>query len=105
MRALLDGLGYGGWILHALIWLPLVGDGRLDEVRRMQANVGAKAVYFWGQEMEIARHAVAAGRPLDAQGIAATIADWGLPLAGTDGPAYPERLAAAAHRWMDGRWL
>jgi hypothetical protein len=87
------------------IWLPLVNDGRLDEVRAMQANVGAARIHFWGQEMEIARHAVAAGRPLDAAGIAATVASWGLPLAGTDDPAYPARLAAAAHRWMDGRWL
>jgi hypothetical protein len=87
------------------IWLPLVNDGRVDEVRAMQANVGAARLHFWGQEMEIARHAVAAGRPLDAAGIAATVSDWGLPLAGTDDPAYPERLAAAAHRWMNGRWL
>jgi hypothetical protein len=87
------------------IWLPLVNDGRIEEVRAMQANVGAAHIHFWGQEMEIARHAVAAGRPLDAAGIAATVASWGLPLAGTDDPAYPARLAAAAHRWMDGRWL
>ena len=87
------------------IWLPLVSDGRVDEVCIMQANVGAARIHFWGQEMEIARHAVAAGRPLDAAGIAATVAAWGLPLAGPDDPAYPARLAAAAHRWMNGRWL
>ena len=87
------------------IWLPLVSDGRVEEVRAMQANVGATRIHFWGQEMEIARHAVAAGRALDADGIAATVSGWGLPLAGTDDPAYPDRLAAAAHRWMNGRWL
>jgi hypothetical protein len=87
------------------IWLPLVSDGRVEEVRAMQANVGAAQIHFWGQEMEIARHAVAAGRALDADGIAATVAEWGLPLAGTEDPAYPDRLAAAAHRWMNGRWL
>ena len=27
MQVLLDALGYGDWILHALLWLPLVGLG------------------------------------------------------------------------------
>jgi len=87
------------------IWRTLVSDGRVDEVRRMQANVGADAIYFWGQELEIARHAVAAGRGLDDDGIAATVADLGLPLIGLDSPAYAEKVAAAARRWMRGRWL
>lgn len=87
------------------IWLPLVSDGRVEEVRRMQANVRAEEIYFWGQELEIARHARAAGRPLDAAGIAATIADFGLPLIGPEMPDYPEKLAAAAQRHMRGRWL
>jgi len=87
------------------IWLPLVSDGRVDEVMRMQANIGARAIYFWGQELEIARHAVAAGRSLDAAGIAATVAGWGLPLIGLGTPDYPERLAAATERWMRDRWL
>jgi threonine dehydrogenase-like Zn-dependent dehydrogenase len=86
-------------------WLPLVNDGRVDEVRRMQANAQADAIYFWGQELEIARHARAAGRALDAAGIAATIADFGLPLIGPEWPDYPELLATAANRWMRGRWL
>ena len=87
------------------IWRPLVSDGRVDEVRRMQANVGADAIYFWGQELEIARHAVAAGRGLDDDGIAATVAGFGLPLIGLDSPTYAEKVAAAARRWMRGRWL
>jgi hypothetical protein len=87
------------------IWLPLVGEGRLDEVRRMQANVGAAAVYFWGQELEIARHAVAAGRALDDAGIAATVAQFGLPLIGLSSPGHAAKLAAAARQWMRGRWL
>jgi len=87
------------------IWLPLVNDGRLDEVRRMQPNVRAASIYFWGQEMEIARHAVAAGRALDDEGIAATIADLGLPLIGADYPGYAGKLAAAARRWLRDRWL
>lgn len=87
------------------IWLPLINDGRVDEVRRMRDNVGAAQVYFWGQEMEIARHAVAAGRALDDAGIAATIADFGLPLIGPEMTSYTERLNAAARRWMRDRWL
>ena len=41
------------------IWLPLVSDGRIAEVQAMQANVRAHSIYFWGQELEIARHAKA----------------------------------------------
>jgi len=87
------------------IWLPLVSDGRIAEVQRMQANVGAGAVYFWGQEMEIARHARAAGHALDAEGIHATVAGFGLPLIGTELPGYADCTAAAADAWMRGRWL
>ena len=29
------------------IWLPLVGGDRVGEVTRMQANVHARAIYFW----------------------------------------------------------
>lgn len=87
------------------IWLPLVNDGRIDEVRAMQANAHSEAIYFWGQELEIARHAKAAGRDLDAAGIAATVADFGLPLIGPEFPNYPALVAAAAERWIRGRWL
>ncbi|WP_345936311.1 hypothetical protein P7L78_21275 [Tistrella bauzanensis] len=87
------------------IWLPLMNDGRVDEVRRMQANVGATAIYFWGQELEIARHAVAAGRALDDDGIARTIAAFDLPLIGPELPGYTVKLVAATRRWMRDRWL
>lgn len=87
------------------IWLPLVSDGRVDEVRQMQANVAAAKVYFWGQELEIARHARAAGIDLDAAGVAQVIASFGLPLVGNDLPDYPDRIRAAADAWMQGRWL
>jgi hypothetical protein len=87
------------------IWLPLINDGRVDEVRAMQANANAAAIYFWGQELEIARHARAAGRELDAAGIAATIADFELPLIGPDYRDYRALTAIAAQRWMRGRWL
>lgn len=87
------------------IWLPLVSDGRVEEVRQMQRNVRAASVYFWGQEMEIARHAIAAGRAIDDAGIAATVADFGLPLAGLNSLDYTAHTAIAAERWMGRRWL
>ena len=43
MTALLDSIGYAGWALHALIWLPVLGMGLVlatDESR-------AKTVAFW----------------------------------------------------------
>lgn len=87
------------------IWLPLVSDDRVGEVRRMQDNVRAENVYFWGQELEIARHAVAAGRTLDDDGIRATISDFALPLIGPAFPGYAEKVLQAAARHMRGRWL
>ena len=88
------------------IWLPVVSDtDRAGEVRQMQANVGAAAVYFWGQELEIARQAAARGLAIDDAGIAAVVAEWDLPLIGPATPHYAERTKAAARAWMRGRWL
>lgn len=87
------------------IWLPLVSDERVEEVRRMQDNVQSDGIYFWGQEMEIARNAVAAGRAIDDKGIAATVADFHLPLIGMDTVNYATRVLTAANRWMGDRWL
>ena len=47
------------------IWLDMISWGRAEEVHDMQANARADMVYFWGQELELARHAVKAGRALD----------------------------------------
>lgn len=79
-------------LLIADIWLPLVSEGRVEEVRAMWANTGANAVHFWGQEMEIAARAKAAGLPCDAAGVAATVAEMGLPLVGPGQADYPERV-------------
>lgn len=93
-------------LLTADIWLPIVGGDRVSEVRRMQANVGASRVYFWGQELEIARNSVAAGRRrLDDGEIADTVRDFGLPLAGLESPGYAARLRSAADQWMGDHWL
>lgn len=87
------------------IWLGLVEGDRVPEVRRMQDNVGAKAIYFWGQELEIARHAAAAGRRLDAAGVAATVRDFALPLVVPEEIDYPAFIHAAARQWMRDRWF
>jgi len=93
-------------VMMADIWLPLIGDSdRAAEVRQMQANVAARAVYFWGQELELARQAVAQGLAIDAAGIAAVAEGWGLPLVGPQMPDYATRTRAAAKAWMRGRWL
>jgi hypothetical protein len=82
------------------IWLPLMSDGRVDEVRQMQANVNAQAIYFWGQELEIARHCIAAGRTINDEGIRATIVEFNLPLLGPETPGYAERVGRASAHWM-----
>jgi spermidine synthase len=41
--------------LFADIWLTLDEQTTVDEVRRMQANIGACSIYFWGQEMALYR--------------------------------------------------
>jgi len=43
MSALLDAIGYDGWVLHALVWLPILGMGLVlwsEEAR-------AKTLAFW----------------------------------------------------------
>jgi hypothetical protein len=98
--------------MQADIWLTLAEEGKLAAVRRMQRNVGARRIYFWGQEMEIWRHAC---RHIG--GIPETL-DWAtlrdivetdlqLPLILPDWPDYPEKIAAAARWWTparDGWW-
>ena len=43
MTALLEAVNYGSWILHALIWLPLVGATGVLALPRERA----KTVSFW----------------------------------------------------------
>jgi NADH-quinone oxidoreductase subunit M len=43
MTALLDSIGYAGWALHALIWLPVLGVGLVLWAEEAQA----KTVAFW----------------------------------------------------------
>ena len=87
------------------IWLNLVEGDRVPDVRRMQDNLGARAIYFWGQELEIARHAAAAGRRLDSAGVDDTVRDFALPLVMPEGIDYPAIIHAAARQWMRDRWF
>ncbi|MBP2314463.1 hypothetical protein [Azospirillum soli] len=87
--------------LLADIWLPLNGDDRIEQVKRMRANTGATRVYYWGQEMSIARRARTLGVELDVSTVARIVDEIGLPLIGPAEMAdYPERVARAARRWL-----
>lgn len=89
--------------LLADIWMPLNGPGRVAQVQRMTANTGAGRVYFWGQEMDIARHARALGLrldPLDAADLARVLDEFALPLIGPEMPAYPAMISEAARKWL-----
>jgi hypothetical protein len=89
--------------LQADIWLKFVEDRKLADAQRMQANIEARSVYFWGQEMEIWRFAC--GRLDDASALdwptVRTIVaeDIRLPLILPDWSDYPERIVAAARWW------
>ncbi|MFV3074662.1 hypothetical protein [Niveispirillum fermenti] len=87
------------------IWQPLMNDGRVEEVQAMTANCKAPLVYFWGQELEIARHARLWGYPLDRDGVRATVARFGLPLLLPDDVDYPDLIARAANQWMGNDWF
>ena len=86
--------------LLADIWLPLNGDDRVEQVRTMRANTRAARVYYWGQEMTIARRARDTGRPLDDATVAAVAAGLDLGLLGPEWPGYAALTARAAARWL-----
>lgn len=86
--------------LLADIWLTLNGDDRVAQVQTMAANTGAKRVYFWGQEMVIARRARALGVDLTSETVGRIIEELALPLIGPEWTNYPELIALAAKRWL-----
>ena len=82
--------------LYADIWLKLAEPSTLGDVRRMQANVQARQLYFWGQELVLYTQAhplLAAGErltpPVMHQCIAEKIA---LPLLVPDGLDYADYI-------------
>jgi hypothetical protein len=95
--------------LQADIWLTLLEDGKLDAARRMHDNVGARAMYFWGQEMEIwraaCRRAGAVPSSLDWPTIRAIVDDdLRLPLLLPDWSDYPDKIVSAARWWAPPEW-
>jgi len=87
------------------IWPEMMSTHRPDSVRGMNERVNADRVYFWSQELEIARHAARDGVFLDDAGIDRIAAKWGLPLIGPGTQDYAERTREAARQWILGRWL
>ncbi|HEY4115094.1 MAG TPA: hypothetical protein VGM17_13655 [Rhizomicrobium sp.] len=92
-------------VVHADIWQPLIEPRKLDDVRRMHANIGARQIYFWGQETEIWRAACrrsANHHELDSALLADIVADQlRLPLILSERPDYAGRIRAGA-RWWGG---
>lgn len=92
--------------LQADIWEKFVEGGKLSDVRRMQENIAARSVYFWGQEMEIWRAACKRAGPgpaptLDWPLVRSIVAeDIGLPLILPEWPDYPQKVASAARWWF-----
>jgi len=95
--------------LYADIWLHLEEPQTLDDVRRMQANVRAGQIYFWGQELVI--HALAdaafdsdAGGPEWADAVRHCVAGTiGLPLLLPDDRNYPAMIATVVRQRRE-RW-
>lgn len=95
--------------LYADIWLGLEEPQTLDDVRRMQANVQADTICFWGQELLI--HSLAAINAETRSGqeweeavrrcVTGTIA---LPLLFPEDFDYPGMIAEVARRRRE-RWL
>jgi hypothetical protein len=89
--------------LQADIWARFVEPGKWDEVRRMQDNLAAASIYFWGQELELWRLACrargAAPPRLEHGELAALVAQSDLPLAGDTSDAQAARIAEAARWW------
>lgn len=97
--------------LQADIWARFVEPGKWDEVRRMQDNVRAGSIYFWGQELELWRLACRARgevpERLEEGEIERLAAETGLPLVLDPAPDYAARIAEAARWWTpadEGWW-
>lgn len=94
--------------LYADIWLCLEEPQALEDVRRMQANVAADSIYFWGQELLI--HELANQWPEEC-----SEADWAeaarccvtetidLPLLFPDDFDYPRLIAEVTRRRRERR--
>lgn len=84
-------------LLYPDIWLRIAEPATLPDTRRMQANVQAKQLYFWGQELILERIARAAnnGEEADEAGLRRAFEELGLPLL-WPGDDYPAHALTAA---------
>lgn len=98
--------------LYADIWRTLNEPQTLDDVRRMQANVAACAIYFWGQELSIDELAEPVAETASASEWANAVTRCvqeriALPLLLPDDFDYPDFIARVANqrrqRWPLGR--
>ncbi len=92
--------------LYADIWQSLEEPRTLEDVRRMQANVRAEKIYFWGQELVISACAEMRGKdwadgPDALRRCVAEIIH--LPLLFPDDMDYPRMITSAA-RLRRERW-
>ena len=97
--------------LQADIWAKVVEPGKWDDIHRLQANIGARSLYFWGQEMELYRLACreVGGMPTDFSDadVERLAAQTGLPLVLSQEPGLAARITAGAPWWTpnkDGWW-
>ncbi len=85
--------------LYADIWREITDAGTLSDVRRMQQQVRAREVYFWGQELwlfDAFARMFGPGKPLTIGGLQQCIdKELTLPLALPWGEGYGDRIEAA----------
>lgn len=91
-------------VILADYWLPLFDAGRDSEMRGVQANIRAKEVFFWGQELTLAWHlhrVLGTVPALDDTALEQFVAEHiGLPLLWPRGTDYGSRIIAAARSWL-----
>lgn len=97
--------------LQADIWAKVVESGKWEDVHRLQANIGAASLYFWGQEMELyrlaCREAGAIPTGFSDADVERLVAQTGLPLVLSQEPGLATRITAGAPWWTprkDGWW-
>ena len=92
--------------LYADIWLYLAEPQTLAEVQRMQANVHADQVYFWGQELVLGAMAsaqAAPGTPAWTDAVDHAVRETGLPLLAQADEGYANLIARVLQLRQGGR--
>lgn len=91
--------------LYADIWLRLAEPQALAQVQRMQSNVRAAQVYFWGQELvlgALARQIAQPGEPRWAEAVGQALRQSELPLQAAGGAAeYAAFVGKVLQAWHE----